>query len=371
MLLLIPGPVATAPEVKAAMAHDFAPWDNEFRSLVARLRERLLAIAGGVPGEHVVLPLQGSGHFVMEAAIRTFVPSGGKLLVPATGTYAGRIQRLAQEAGRIPVKLPVERGTRASPAAIAAALAADPAIRHVAIVYSETGSGVIHDAPAIGRVARDAGVRLIVDAVSAFGALPFDIAQQPETDALVFSANKCLEGMPGATFAVARADRLTACAGNAGSWTLDLSDVYAHGVRAGWGSLRFTPAPQVLNALNIALDLYDAEGGQAPRLARYQANMRMLYDGIGALGLRHWLSPEMQGPILVNTHVPDAAAWSLQGFVDALKRRGVLISNFHNTETPTFRIGCIGAVSPADMARAVAAIGGALDELGIRPRQAA
>jgi 2-aminoethylphosphonate-pyruvate transaminase len=371
MLLLIPGPVATAPAVKAALAHDFAPWDNDFRAFIARLRERVLAIAGGIAGEHIALPLQGCGHFITEAALRTFVPAGGKILIPMTGAYANRMERLAREAGRIPVLLPVARATRAEPQAIAAALAADPSIRHLGVVYSETGSGVIHDVPAIGRVAREAGVRMIVDAVSAFGALPFDIAAQPETDAVMFSSNKCLEGVAGATFAVARIDRLKDCAGRAGSWSLDLSDLYAHTLRAGPGSSRFTPAPQVLNALNTAIDLYDAEGGQAPRLARYQANMRTLYDGVRALGLTPYLPPEMQGPIIVNVHAPDDAGWNLQSFVDALKRRGVLISNFHNTETPTFRIGCIGAITPADMARAVGAMGSALDELGIRARKAA
>jgi 2-aminoethylphosphonate-pyruvate transaminase len=333
--------------VKAALAHDFAPWDNDFKAVFTRLRERVLAIAGGVPGQHVALPLQGCGHFVTEAAVRTFVPKGEKMLLPMTGAYANRMDRLATEAGRVVVKLPVAR------------------------VYSETGSGVIHDVPAIGAAAHGAGVRMIVDAVSAFGALPFDIAAQPETDAVLFTSNKCLEGVPGATFAVARIDRLTSCVGQAGSWSLDLADLYAHTLRAGAGGSRFTPAPQVLNALDAALDLYDAEGGQAPRLARYQANMRTLYDGVRALGLTPWLSPEMQGPIIVNVHAPDDPAWNLQNFVDALKRRGVLISNFYNTETPTFRVGCIGAITPAEMARAVAAMGAALEELGVHRRKAA
>jgi 2-aminoethylphosphonate-pyruvate transaminase len=371
MLLLIPGPVATAPAVKAALAHDFAPWDNDFRDFFAHLRDRVLAIAGGVADEHIALPLQGCGHFITEAAVRTFVPAGGKLLLPMTGAYASRMERLAREAGRVVVKLPVERGTRAAPEAIAAALAADPSIRHLGVVYSETGSGVIHDVQAIGRVARHAGVRMIVDAVSAFGALPFDLAAQPETDAIVFTSNKCLEGVPGAAFAVARIDQLVACTGQAGSWSLDLSDLYEHTLRSGPGRSRFTPSPQVLNAFNTALDLYEAEGGQAPRLARYQANARTLYDGVRALGLTPWLSPELQGPIVMNVHAPTDAAWNLQNFVDALKRRDVLISNFYNTDTPTFRVGCIGAITPADMARAVTAIGEALNELGIHARKAA
>jgi 2-aminoethylphosphonate-pyruvate transaminase len=371
MLLLIPGPVMTRPEVRAALAQDFAPWDNDFRPLYLGLRTRLLRIAGGQPDTHVTLALQGCGHFITEAAVRTFIPAGGRILIPATGAYADRMTRLAIEAGRQVIKLPVALTAPIDPRAVAAALAADPAISHVGLVYSETGTGVTHDLAAIGAVVRAAGRRLILDAVSAFGGLPLDVSAQPELDAVVFTSNKCLEGLPGLGFAVARIDRLQACAGNAGSWSFDLADIHAHGLRTGGGSFRFTPPAQVMNALNVALDLFDAEGGQPARLARYSANMRVLYDGVVGLGLTPCLPREVQGPVVVNVHAPADPAWNLQAFVDALKARGVLISNFFNTPMPSFRVGCIGAITPSDMARAVAAIGAALRELGIQRREAA
>ncbi len=234
---------------------------------------------------------------------------------------------------------------------------------------------MIHDQAAIGAAARAMGRRTIVDAVSAFGALAFDIAAQPEVDAMVFTSNKCLEALPGLAFAVCPAERLAACAGNAGYWSFDLSDIHAHALRAP-GAFRFTPPAQVLYAFNTALDRFDVEGGQPARLARYTANMRTLYDGARALGLTPCLALEQQGPIIVNVHPPaapewDLEEWDLQNFVDALKARGFLISNFYNTEAPSIRIGCIGAITPADMAQAVAAMGGALDDLGIRLRKAA
>jgi 2-aminoethylphosphonate-pyruvate transaminase len=371
MLLLIPGPVTTNPAVRAALARDFAPWDNGFRPLYAGLRARLLRISGGHPASHVTLALQGCGHFITEAAIRTFLPAGGKLLIPATGSYSDRMIRLAQEAGRNPVPLPVSPVQPTNPQAIAAQLAADPAISHVGLVYSETGSGVVHDVAAIGAVVRAAGRRMIVDAVSAFGALPLDVSAQPEIDAAVFTSNKCLEGLPGLAFAVARIDRLEASAGNAGSWALDLSDIHGHTTRHGAGSFRFTPPAQVLHALNVALDLYDAEGGRSARLQRYSANMRVLYDGVRSLGLTPCLAPQHQGPIIVNVHAPDDPSWNLQRFVDALKARGVLISNFYTTPAPSVRIGCIGAITPADMQTAIVAMGAALDDLGIDRRKIA
>ncbi len=190
-------------------------------------------------------------------------------------------------------------------------------------------------------------------------------------DAVVFTANKCLEALPGLAFAVARIDRLVECRGRAGSWSFDLADIYQHALRVGWGSFRFTPPAQVLAAFRVALDLYDAEGGQPARLARYTANMRALYDGMRGLGLAPYLPEAAQGPIVVNVHAPAHPAWDLQAFVDALKRRGYLISNFYNTDAPSFRVGCIGAITPDDMRGAVAAMGAALAELGIQPAQAA
>jgi 2-aminoethylphosphonate-pyruvate transaminase len=363
MLLLIPGPVQTRAEVRAAMAQDIAPWDRDFQAVYARIRERIIGVAGGTPGIHATLPLQGAGHFVTEAAIRTFVAPGGKVLIPMNGAYAQRMARLAREAGRAVVELPLPDTRGATADDILPALQADPAIGHVSFVFNETGSGIVNDAEGIGAAIRGAGRRMILDAVSAFGVLPFRLDQHPECDALVFTSGKCLEGMPGMGFAVARMDRAEACAGNAGSWSLDLSDVLANARRSGWGSIRFTPPVQAIAAFDVALDLYDAEGGQPARFARYRANADALYDGLAALGLRPYLERRHQGPVIVTVHQPADPRFDLMAFVEALKRRGVLISNFYNTAAPTMRIGAIGAVGPDDIRRAVAAFGAALEEM--------
>ncbi len=369
MLLLIPGPVTTHPDVRAAMAQDIAPWDNEFRAVYARVAERVRALAGGVAGAHAALALQGCGHFAVEAAVRTFLPAGGRILVPGVGAYAERMVRLAREAGREPVVLPLPLDRPADVEAVAAALEADPSISHVGLVYSETGTGIIHDVPALAARVGALGRRAIVDAVSAFGALPLDIAALPAVDAVVFTSNKCIEGMPGLAFAVCPVARLEACIGQAGSWSLDLADVFDMQRRSP-GSFRFTPAAQVLAAFDRALALHAAEGRET-RLARYTANMRTLYDALPALGLGACLPLTVQGPIIVNVRAPESPDWNLLRFVDALKARGVLISNFHNMTFPSFRVGCIGAVTPADMRDAVGKMGEALEEMGLRGARAA
>lgn len=375
MLLLIPGPVTTDPRVRAAAAQDYAPWDHDFRDLYARLRTRILAIAGGRAGEHATLPLPGCGHFAIEACVRTFVPPGGRILVPLTGQYADRIRRLASEAGRVVVPLTIEDDQPTSPDAVQRALEADPTITHLACVYSETSTGIIHDVPALAQAAARAGRRVIVDAVSALGALPFDIGALPMVDSVTFTSNKCFEGLPGSSFTVASVPQLEACAHQAGSWSLDMAALYRHSVEFGWGSHRFTPAAGVLAAFDVALDLFDAEGGQPARLARYTANMQTLYDGVQTIGLRPTLSRAVQGPIVLNVDAPGHPspdpAWDLQAFVDALKRHGALISNFYNTKHPSIRLGCIGAITPHDMRRVVEGMGAVLSEMGIARRAAA
>lgn len=372
-ILLTPGPVHTRPEVRAAMAQDIAPWDPEFRAVYARVRERLVPLAGGLPGQHACLPLPaGCGHLALEAALRTFVAPGAGVLVPNNGDYGERLLRLARECGRAGIDLPVAEGDTADPDAVRAALRADATISHVAVVYSETGAGVVNPVPEIARVAEAEGRRIIVDAVSALGALPFSIAEHPNCDAVVFTANKCLEAMPGLGLCVAPIARVHARAGAAGSWCLDLADVLRQTEERGPGSIRFTPAAQAIAALDVALGFLAEEGGPAARLSRYQANARVIHEGFSAIGLAPFLPWAKQGPVIVNALQPvDDPNWDLQRFVVALKRRGYVMSNFSSTQVPTIRISAIGALAPSDMQRAVAALGDALDELGVRRRAAA
>ena len=371
MLLLIPGPVTTHPEVRAAMSQDFAPWDEPFRLLCADVRLKVMALAGVGPETHSALPLQGCGHFAMEAAIRTLVPlERGRLLIPLTGAYAIRMARLARETGRQVVELPINQAAPIDPALVAAALAADPAITHVGLVYSETSTGVVHDPAAVGAAVRAAGRAMIVDAVSAFAALPLHLAGQPEIEAAVFTSNKCLEAMPGLSFTIARDDALER-AEPARSWSFDLGDIYRHIASHGPGAFRFTPPAQVLAGFDVALDLHRREGGQPARLARYTANASALFDGMLRIGLQPNLPRGIQGPIVLNVCAPDDPAWALLPFVDALKAEGYLISNFYDTPNPTFRVGCIGQVTPEHMGGFTGAVDRVLTRMGVRHRDPA
>ena len=371
MMLLIPGPVQTRPEVRAAAAEDIAPWDDAFKAEYAAMRPRIVAIAGGVEGEHVSLPLPGCGHMVVEAAIRTFVPAGQKLLVVLNGGYADRLARLATEAGRVVVPLHGPDNVPMSAEKLAAALEANPDITHVAIVVSETGTGIINDPNLLGPVIRAAGRRLICDAVSGFGVVPFKMSEHPECDVVVFTSNKCLEGLPGFGFAVASIKRLEECRGNAGSWVMDLADVYLHAQKHGWGSFRFTPAVQALRAFGKAMEIYENEGGQPARLARYSRTRDVAYEGVQRLGFRPYVARENVGPIIVCVHQPRDPNWDFRTFLRGMTARGVVISDSFTTAEPTIRIGCIGAIDENDMRFALAKMEEVLAEMGVGRSQAA
>src|SRR5574341_397161 len=278
--LLTPGPLTTSSTVKEAMLHDWGSRDAEFIKLNARVRERLVELAGG-QGTHVCVPIQGSGTFVVEAMIGTLVPRSGKLAVLVNGAYGARMVRMCEYLRRDRVVLETPEDTPADPGALDAALAADAAITHVVVVQCETTSGVLNPVEEIAAVTLKWKRRLLVDAMSAFGALPLDAALTPY-DALAASSNKCLEGVPGMGFAIIRRSALEAAKGNAPSLSLDLHDQSATMEKS--RQWRFTPPTHVLAALDQALAEHAAEGGVAGRGARYARNCRVLVEGLRALG---------------------------------------------------------------------------------------
>jgi 2-aminoethylphosphonate-pyruvate transaminase len=248
------------------------------------------------------------------------------------------------------------------PAHLAALLAADAAISHVAVVQCETTSGILNPVAEIAAVVRAAGRRLIVDAMSGFGALPLDLAAV-RCEAVIASANKCLEGAPGIGFAIIDRTALAAAAGNAHSLSLDLNDQWAALEKT--GQWRFTPPTHVLAALDRALEEHAAEGGTAGRGARYAANCRVLVEGLRGLGFETFLPDALQAPVIVTVRMPADPVFDFKRLYDLLNARGIVIYPGAVTEAATFRVGCIGRLGASDMRRALAGIEAALAEMGV------
>ena len=360
-ILLTPGPLTTTPTTKEAMLVDWGSWDDDFRALTAKVRARLLAIAQGSRA-HTVVPVQGSGTFAVEAALNTFVPRDGKVLVLTNGAYGERMVRTVDTMGRPHAFLAVREAAAIHPAQVESALLDDPDITHVGLIHCETGTGLLNPLEEIAAVVRQRGRRLIVDAMSTFGALPIDIGVLP-ADAVIASANKCLEGVPGFGFVVSPVDAVERAAGNCTSLSLDLADQWTYMERT--GQWRFTPPTHVVAAFDRALDQHEAEGGLPARGERYAENCMTLVDGMRSLGFQTLLPDSLQAPIIVTFLQPADPAYDFKAFYAALKRRGFIIYPGKTTEVASFRIGCIGAVRPHDMARLIEAVADAMRELGL------
>jgi 2-aminoethylphosphonate-pyruvate transaminase len=359
--LLTPGPLTTTRATKEAMLRDWGSRDAEFIAMNARVRARLLELVHG-EGSHVCVPLQGSGTFIVEAMIGTLVPPAGKLLVLVNGAYGRRMVRICEYYRRACVVQEAAEDQAVDPAALDAALAGDSAISHVVVVHCETTSGVLNPVEEIAAVTARRGRRLLVDAMSAFGAIGLD-ARRVVFDAMVASANKCLEGVPGVGFAIVRRDALEEARGQAPSLSLDLHDQWASMEKT--GQWRFTPPTHVIAALDRALEQHAAEGGVAGRGGRYRRNCDLLVSGLRAMGFATLLPDRLQAPIIVTVRMPADPRFDFETFYQALSGRGYVIYPGKLTVADSFRIGCIGALGEPEMRGVLAAIREVVVELGV------
>ena len=366
-ILLTPGPLTTTLRTKLAMLKDWGSWDADFNAVTASIRQSLLAIVHGAES-HVVVPLQGSGTFSVEASVASVVPRDGHILVLDNGAYCKRAAKLATLMGRRCTLMPFDEAQAVSATALGAKLVADPSVTHVFLVHCETGAGVLNPLQAVADVCEKHGKGLIVDAMSSFGALPID-ARTTRFDALVAASGKCLEGVPGMGFVFIRKAILDGCAGRSQSLAMDLYDQYQYMEKT--TQWRFTPPTHVVVALHEAIAQFEAEGGQPARLARYSANCQTLVSGMAKLGFQPFLDPAIQAPIIVTFHAPDDPRYDFKAFYAAARARGFILYPGKLTTAETFRVGCIGAIGPQEMAQAVYAVALTLQDMGITPAASA
>ena len=360
-LLLTPGPLTTSASVKQAMVHDWGSRDAGFIAINKMVLEKIVELAGA-EGTHVTVPVQGSGTFAVEAMITTFVPKSGKLLVLINGAYGQRARKIAEIAGRAVVVHETPEDRPPDLAVLDELLSSDTAITHVFAVHCETTSGILNPLEDVARLVAGHRRRLLVDSMSAFGALEIDARKVPY-DALAASSNKCLEGVPGLGFVVCRKTALAGCKGNATTLVLDLFD-QAEGF-ARTGQYRFTPPIHVIVALGKAIEEHAAEGGVAGRGKRYRDNARVLIDGMRAMGFRTLLGEKLQAPIIITFHMPSDPKFVFQRFYDGLKDRGYVIYPGKLTVADSFRMGCIGRLYPKDMKGALDAVRDVLEDMRV------
>ena len=186
--------------------------------------------------------------------------------------------------------------------------------------------------------------------MSSFGGIPLDV-HELGIDFLISSSNKCIQGVPGFGFIIARRSELMRCKGVARSLSLDIYDQWET-MEKGNGKWRFTSPTHVVRAFKQALTELIEEGGVEARYARYCANHRVLVEGMRSLGFQTLLDDAIQSPIITSFLCPKAD-FDFKAFYLKLKEKGFVIYPGKISKADTFRIGNIGDVHPDDFRRLV------------------
>jgi 2-aminoethylphosphonate-pyruvate transaminase len=360
-LLFTPGPLTTSSTVKEAMLHDYGSRDDLFIHLIKDIRNALLSL-GNVKKEsgYEAVIMQGSGTFGVESVISSAIPQTGNLLILINGAYGERIAKIAA-IHKIPFTSLVFAEDEIPDLEKTEQLLMSGTFTHLVIVHCETTTGILNPIESFGVLSKKYGVQYIVDSMSAFGAVPVDLAVC-NIDFLISSSNKCIEGVPGFSFILAKTAALISCKGQADTLVLDL---YAQwqGLETD-GQFRFTPPIHSLLAFNQALNELKEEGGVEGRAIRYHANFSVLKDGMAELGFTEYLNKEKQGYIINTYHYPENSAFDFKIFYQKLNERGFVIYPGKLSKANCFRIGNIGRIFTEDITNLLEAIKEVKQEMG-------
>lgn len=343
--LLTPGPLTTTNTVKEQMLFDRCTWDQDYKNITQQIRSSLLDLAGATNQEYTAVLMQGSGTFAVESVLTTAISADDKLLIITNGAYGERIVQMAEYIGLHYRAHSTLYNEFPQEAEIRGILEEDPAITHIAMVHCETTTGILNPLEMISQLAKAYDKTLIIDAMSSFGGIEIDVPGLG-IDYLISSANKCIQGVPGFGFVIAKLDKLLACKGNARSLSLDLYDQWkAMDTDGKW---RYTSPTHVVAAFSRAIEELIEEGGIPARAARYQNNNRVLRERLARIGIEAYISDDKQSPIITTFLFPNET-FSFEDFYEYVKEKGYVLYPGKLTEHDTFRIGNIGEIYEEDI----------------------
>lgn len=343
--LLTPGPLTTTEAVKKEMLFDRCTWDDEYKSITQKIRKELLDIGNVNEEDYTAVLMQGSGTFAVESVITSTVGEKDKLLIIANGAYGERIGQIAEHISLNHVIYNNEYDVHPDMDKVKEILDKDTEITHIAMVHCETTTGILNPIEDLSVIAKEYNKTLIIDAMSSFGGIPIDI-KALGIDYLISSANKCIQGVPGFGFVIAKKEKLEKCKGISRSLSLDLYDQYKGMDKD--GKWRFTSPTHVVAAFSKALDELKEEGGVEGRYNRYKNNNLVLRKKLKEIGIESYIEEEKQSPIITTFAFP-TDAFSFNEFYSFIKERGFVIYPGKLTDVDTFRIGNIGEIYEEDI----------------------
>jgi aspartate aminotransferase-like enzyme len=356
--LRIPGPTALPPSVREAGGRQMVNHrGEEFKALLGRVDAGMRPYFG-TSGQVILLTCAGTG--ALEAAVVNTLSPGDPVLAVTMGAFGDRFASIAETYGAAVTRLQVEWGRAAEPAAVREAAAAMPGLKAVFLTHNETSTGVTNDlaplAAAVREVAPDA--LLLVDAISAMGAVPFAMDAWG-LDVVVTGSQKAWMSAPGMAMA-ALSQRAWAATETARMPRFYL-DLRRHRDTAANGETPWTPAVAVLYQVDEGLRLMQAEGDGV--FARHEACAAMTRAGLRALGFELLAEDDVASKTVTAAWIPEDLDW--KAFNGALKRRGLVVAGGQGKlKGKIFRLGHLGSVTTDDILSALGTLEAAIAELG-------
>jgi alanine-glyoxylate transaminase/serine-glyoxylate transaminase/serine-pyruvate transaminase len=294
--LMIPGPVSVDDEVLEALArpvraHYGDGWTTLYWRAVAGMRD--VFRTGGD-----VFLLFGSGMAGVEMCIASVLGPGDEVVVGANGLFGERMADVARANGLQVHEVRAELARPVTASMIRDTLDLHPGARAVCVVHHETSVGVLNEVEAIAALARERGLLMIVDGISAVAGVRFEMDAWG-VDLCVTVANKCIGGPIGVAPVAAGPRALEALKdgrSKAAGWYLNLATWkrYAEEMAA-WHPHPTTVPTNVIEAFDVALGRLLDEGveNRWRRLARARDRVREGLEEMGfpMLSPLAWASP--------------------------------------------------------------------------------
>jgi serine---pyruvate transaminase len=358
--LITPGPTPVPPEVLSALAepviHHRAPRFTEI------LKDVVAGMKYVYQTENDVIVFAASGTGAMESAVVNIVNPGDHVLVASVGNFGDRWIKLAKTWGAEVTALQYEWGTRAVPADIEAALAADPSIKAVYVQHSETSTGVLNDIKAIGEIVAKTPAILVVDAISGLGASDLK-TDEWHVDVCVSGSQKALMVPPGLAYA-AVSEKAWKVVEQCTTPRFYFDWVTARAKMTGESAQTpYTPAVSLMVAQNAAIDLIREEGLENV-FQRHRVLGKACREGVKALGLELFAVEDPEANSVTSVKVPEGVDGKKIGKL-ARDKWGVWLAGGQGAVTgKIFRFGHCGYFGHSDIVVGLATVEMVLAELG-------
>ncbi len=357
--LRIPGPTALPPTVMAAggrqMINHRGP---EFAALMERIVARMRPFFGT---EADLLLLTAAGSGALEAAVVNVLSPGDRVLAVTVGAFGDRFAKVAEVYGADVRRLEVEWGEAATPDAVRAALVEEPAVTAVLLTHNETSTGIANPIQELAAVIHDVApdALILVDAISALGAVPFEMDAWG-LDLVVSGSQKAWMSAPGMAFA-AVGERAWAAMETA-RMPRFYFDLRRARDSATTGQTPWTPAVAIMYQVDEGLRLMEEETPSGV-FARHAACAAAARAGLVALGFELLADPAHASETVTATRVPDDLDW--KAFNGELKKRGLVVAGGQGKlKGKIFRLGHLGSVEVEDVLGAIAVMEEASLRLG-------